>query len=58
MQIVDSVAFKEKMNKRLISLITPGDGAKSAVSCPPPPQMGCTGVDPQFVVKKFKKKVA
>ena len=57
MQIVNSVTFKKKMNERLISLIAPRDGAKSAVSCPPPPQMGCTGVDPQFVVKKFKKKV-
>ena len=56
MQIVNSVTFKKKMNERLVSLIAPRDGAKRAVSCPPS-KMGCTGVNPQFVVKKFKKKV-
>ena len=57
MQIVNRVTLKKKMNERLVSLIAPREGAKRAVSCPLS-KMGCTGVNPQFVVKKFKKKVA
>ena len=31
--------------KRFVRLIATGDGAKSAISCPPP-KMGCASVDP------------